>query len=177
MVLLFDDSRYLLVRVPVATVVHVGVQLLIALPTHGWAPQPGFVAVLVVILLTSPLQALDSIAICGLAGGVLVALLTAHGRVPRLPAQVVTFYVMALTGWGLGGLRGTALLIALAAAGLLALRLTGRLDADRVGLWSAVVCTAVLAALGDLHGVSLASGIAAMALVRAIEARYKVRRP
>jgi membrane associated rhomboid family serine protease len=56
----------------------------------------------------------SSIAICGLAGGVLGALLAAPGPVPRLPAQIVTFYIVALTGWGLDGVRGTALLIALA---------------------------------------------------------------
>ena len=60
-----------------------------------------------------------SIAICGLAGGVLVALLTVRRTVPRLSAQVVTFYVVALTGWGLGGVRGIAVAVVLAMAGLL----------------------------------------------------------
>jgi hypothetical protein len=34
----------------------------------------------------------------------------------------------------------------------------------------------MLAALGDLHGVSVTSGIAAMALVRTIESRQRTRR-
>ena len=118
----------------------------------------------------------SSIAICGLAGGVLVALLADTGPVPRLPAQVVSFYVVALTGWGLGGFRGVGLAVLLATVGLLAVRLTGRFDADRVGLWGAVVCTGVLAAVGDLHGVSLASGAAVMVLTRMIELRQRARR-
>ena len=54
-------------------------------------------------------------------------------------------------------------------------RLSGRFDADRLGVWGAAGCTAVLAALGDLHGVSLAAGAASMALVLAVEARRQAR--
>jgi hypothetical protein len=38
-------------------------------------------------------------------------------------------------------------------------------NAERVALAGAVVCAAVLAVAADLHGVSLVSGMAAMALL------------
>jgi ABC-type sugar transport system substrate-binding protein len=79
---------------------------------------------------------------------------------------------VALTGWGLGGVRGTGAAVLLAAAGLLVVRLVGRIDAER----AAAACTALLAGLGDLHGVSLASGAAAMVLVRAVRAGQRTRR-
>jgi hypothetical protein len=45
----------------------------------------------------------DSIAICGLAGGVAIALLARPSFETRFAAQVVAYYIAALAGWGFGG--------------------------------------------------------------------------
>jgi membrane associated rhomboid family serine protease len=93
----------------------------------------------------------DSIAICGLAGGAVVWLL-AKGA-DRWSAGVVAGYVAALTGWGFGGLAVAA--AAAAAAGVVVLL------ARQLALAGAVACAAVLATVGDLHGISLLAGLLA----------------
>ena len=101
----------------------------------------------------------DSIAICGLAGGLVVWLLLRQANRPAL--VVVTCYVAAVTGWDLRGVRATAVLVVVACVALW-------LVPDRVVLLGVVACAVVLAARADLHGVSLVSGMAAgLALPRA----------
>jgi membrane associated rhomboid family serine protease len=51
----------------------------------------------------------DSIAACGLAGGVAVVLLARPSPGTWLAAQAVVLYVAALTGWGFSGARAAVL--------------------------------------------------------------------
>jgi membrane associated rhomboid family serine protease len=103
----------------------------------------------------------DSIAICGLAGGVVVALLLHPSPIPRWAADPVIYYVAALTGWGLRGTRGAAACCVAAVVFLYGMRRLG-LGPEHVGLVGAIACVAVLAAVRDLHGASLASGAVMM---------------
>jgi hypothetical protein len=100
----------------------------------------------------------DSIAICGLAGGVVVWLLADRADPDRWATGIVVCYVAALTGWGFGGLRAAAGAVVVAAVLCLARR------GSRVaGPLAAVACAAALAVAADLHGVSLLSGMAVAA--------------
>lgn len=94
----------------------------------------------------------DSIAICGLAGGLVIWSLA--GDTGRWAVAVVTCYVAAITGWDLFGIRAAAVFVAVACVALWAVP-------ARVVLLGAVACAVVLAAQADLHGVSLVSGMAA----------------
>jgi hypothetical protein len=96
----------------------------------------------------------DSIAICGLAGGVLVWLLAGRPDASRWDAEVVVGYVAALTGWGFGGIRAAAVAVVVAVLVLYVV------PARRVVLAGAVACAVALTVAGDLHGVSLVSGMA-----------------
>jgi len=96
----------------------------------------------------------DSIAICGLAGGVLVWLLVHRREEHPWALWVVVGYVAALAGWGFGGVPGTAVAVPAAVVVLW-------LAPTRVVLVGTVGCCVVLALAGDLHGVSLVSGLAA----------------
>lgn len=96
----------------------------------------------------------DSIAICGLAGGVVVWLLAGRRDASWWAVGAVVCYVAALTGWGFGGIRAAAV-AALAAVLVLCL-----VRARGVVLVGAVGCAVALAATADLHGVSLLSGMA-----------------
>jgi hypothetical protein len=101
----------------------------------------------------------DSIAICGLAGGMVVWLLT-HPVTSRWPVAVVVCYVAALAGWGFSGVpaAGAAAVVAALFVSL----------SPRVALLGAVGCAAAMAAHTDLHGVSLLSGmVVALVLVGA----------
>ncbi len=100
----------------------------------------------------------DSIAVCGLAGGVVVRLLTSPAS-NRWATWVVVGYVAALTGWGFGGVRGAAVAVV---AAVFVLRVE---PAHRGALAGAVGCAVVLATASDLHGVSLLSGMAAALVV------------
>ncbi len=104
----------------------------------------------------------DSIAICGLAGGVVAWLLARPERSERWAVPVVVCYVAALTGWGLHGIRFAAVAVVAAVVALLVVR------ARRIVLVGAVVCALVLAVHDDLHGVSLVAGMIAGALLVAI---------
>ncbi|TDV40948.1 rhomboid family intramembrane serine protease [Actinophytocola oryzae] len=99
----------------------------------------------------------DSIAICGLAGGLVVWLLAerADTAADVWATGVVVCYVAALTGWGLGGVRVAA--VAVVAAALVVP------FARRAALACAVGCALALAVAADLHGVSLLSGMALQA--------------
>lgn len=95
----------------------------------------------------------DSIAICGLAGGVVVWLLVRRAEASRWAVGVLVCYVAALTGWGLSGVRAAGLAAVAAVVVLYAV------PDRRVGLLGAVACAAVLGMTNDLHGVSLLSGM------------------
>jgi membrane associated rhomboid family serine protease len=112
----------------------------------------------------------SSIAICGLAGGVTVALLVGRGPVPRPFAHAVVYYVVALTGWGFSGIVAAGLGCLGAATLLHGLPRLGVREVERVALAATVGCAVALAVAADLHGVSLVAGMAAMALVLAGQA-------
>jgi membrane associated rhomboid family serine protease len=94
----------------------------------------------------------DSIAVCGLAGGVVVRLLVDRSDAARWEVGAVVGYVAALTGWGFGGIRAAAVAVLVAVVVLLVAPARGAL----VG---AVACAVALAAASDLHGASLVSGM------------------
>ena len=104
----------------------------------------------------------DSIAICGLAGGVAVALLVGRWPAPPWFAHAVMLYVAALAGWGIGGVIAAALVTLCAAVALVGLRLAGVRTTERIALTGAILVAAVMAASWDLHGVAFLSGAAAM---------------
>jgi hypothetical protein len=111
----------------------------------------------------------DSIAICGLAAGVIVALLFDRGRVPKVPVYAGVCYVAALAGWGLRGLPGAALFAVAGALWLFAAPragLAGR-HAERVALAGTVVAAIVLAFGHDLHGAALCAGTLVAVVVAA----------
>jgi membrane associated rhomboid family serine protease len=109
----------------------------------------------------------DSIAICGLAGGV-VAWLWAHPTRSGWTAEVVVGYVAALTGWGFGGVKAAAVAVVVAA---IVLRVV---PSQRVALAGAIACAVVLTAASDLHGVSLVSGMVVGAVLTVLAARQPV---
>jgi Rhomboid family len=110
----------------------------------------------------------DSIAICGLAAGVIVTLLVRPGPGTRFAHQSVVYYVAALTGWGFYGLRAAAAACLLAGIGLAGLRRAGVPGADRIALVACVLSALALASLEqDLHGAALMAGFGVTAVVRA----------
>jgi hypothetical protein len=111
----------------------------------------------------------DSIAICGLAAGVAIALLAGHVPVPRLAAHAVVYYIVALTGWGFRGIPAAGLGCLAAGVFLHGFRRIRVPDAERVALAGTVACAIALAAARDLHGAALTSGITIMIFVLAAE--------
>ncbi len=104
----------------------------------------------------------DSIAICGLAAGLVVA------RPPRAGTALVVAYVAALTGWGLWGVVAAGLAcLAGAVAGYAAPRLA------RAGAAGGAL---VLLADRDLHGAALTAGLVA-AVAMACAARWRWANP
>lgn len=115
----------------------------------------------------------DSIAICGLAAGVLVTQLVGGDPPVRYAADAVLYYIAALAGWGLAGLAGSALAVAAATLGLWAIR---RINYDlgyRVALAATGLGALALAALHDLHGAALTAAMLFTAI--ALIARRAVR--
>jgi hypothetical protein len=109
----------------------------------------------------------DSIAICGLAGGVVVALLARPAAGTRFAHRAVVYYVAALTGWGFFGFAA-ALACLLAGVGLMVAHWAGVPGADRIALGGCVVAALALAGLEqDLHGASLMAGFLVMAVALA----------
>ncbi|GAA4701583.1 hypothetical protein Prum_058590 [Phytohabitans rumicis] len=108
-----------------------------------------------------------------LTGGVTVALLATPSPVPGAAARVVGYYVAALAGWGVGGAI-TAAAACLSAYVLEATlwRLTG-LDVARLGCVAVVTCAAGMAAVGDLHGISLVSGMVTMLALMLVPLRAR----
>jgi membrane associated rhomboid family serine protease len=114
----------------------------------------------------------DSTAICGLAGGVLVAQLAGPDPPVRWATETVLYYIAALAGWGLSGAVATVLAVAATATGLYLLpriaqntgQSTGR-GIGRAGGYRLALAATGLAALGlatrrDLHGAALTFTIA-----------------
>jgi hypothetical protein len=98
----------------------------------------------------------DSIAICGLAGGLVIWWLTGRPMANRWALAAVVGYVAALTGWGFAGIRAAALAVVVAA--LVLWIVPGR----RVVLLGAMACAvALLIWAADLHGASLVAGMIA----------------
>lgn len=106
----------------------------------------------------------SSIAICGLAGGLVVTLLARRTPPHRLAPEVVVYYVAALAGWGLVGPAGAVAACVVAGLGIRALDwAAGTAAAYRLALAGAVACALGLATLGDLHGASLTASMAVAA--------------
>ncbi|MGN9909195.1 rhomboid family intramembrane serine protease [Phytohabitans sp. LJ34] len=106
----------------------------------------------------------SSIAICGLAGGLVVTLLARRTPPHRLAAEAVVYYVAALAGWGLLGPAGAVAACVAAGLGIRGLEwAAGAATAHRVALAGAVACALGLATLGDLHGASLTASMAVTA--------------
>lgn len=102
----------------------------------------------------------DSIAICGLAAGVVITLLVRPAAGPCLAHLAVVGYVAALTGWGVFGPRGAALACVLAGIGTVVLHRWGFPGADRIPLVGCVAAALALLVLEkDLHGASLVAGM------------------
>ena len=109
----------------------------------------------------------DSIAICGLAAGVIVTVLVRPAG-SRLAHQAVACYVAALAGWGFLGARAAVLACVLAAMAMAVARRGGVAGADRIALAGCVVSALALACLErDLHGASLTAGMLFTAVVLA----------
>jgi hypothetical protein len=109
----------------------------------------------------------DSIAICGLAGGVAVALLIRPSSQSRFAAYVVTYYIAALAGWGFGGPMFAGLACLLVGVLRLALNRADGIRAQRALLTGAATSVAVMAVTGDIHGLSLGSGMLTMLVLPA----------
>ena len=144
--------RYLLVCVPVAVIVLVGGQLL-ASPTLGWAPQPGFAAFLLVILLTSPLQALGEELI--FRGYLLQAFGSLASRAWVGPVAAAVVFAL------FHGVQNSALFVDRLLLGLIAGVLVWRTG----GLEAAVVAHAV----GNVATYTLAGATTSVAAVRAVD--------
>jgi hypothetical protein len=101
----------------------------------------------------------DSIAICGLAAGVLVTQLLRPSPPVRWAADTVLYYIVALAGWGLSGIVGAGLAVGSAVVGLWLMRRFGLGGSDRLALAATGLSALGLAALHDLHGAALSAGM------------------
>jgi membrane associated rhomboid family serine protease len=114
----------------------------------------------------------DSIAICGLAAGVILTLLVRPEAGTRFGYRAVVCYVAALTGRGFSGFRASALACVLACLGTVML--------PRRADWVALACCAISAVAlvsleKDLHGASLITGMLATAAMLAVRQIRAVR--
>jgi hypothetical protein len=114
----------------------------------------------------------DSIAICGLAAGVIVTLLARPEAGSTFAHQAVVYYVAALAGWGFFGARAAVLACVLAGMAMAAMRHGAVAGADRIALAGCVASALALACLErDLHGASLTAGMLFTAVVLAARRR------
>jgi membrane associated rhomboid family serine protease len=102
----------------------------------------------------------DSIAICGLAAGVLVAQLFDREPPRRWAGETVVCYIAALAGWAVAGpLAAGAGVVIVVASFVLLWRLAPdgkvRFVAYKIGLLLTAVVAGVLATSQDLHGAAL----------------------
>lgn len=100
----------------------------------------------------------DSIAICGLAAGAAITMLS-RPRATGWMAAAVIYYVVALTGWGLRGLTTAGVGCLAVGIVLTAARGAGLAHVTRLALAGTVVCAVVLASRHDLHGAALSGGM------------------
>jgi membrane associated rhomboid family serine protease len=109
-----------------------------------------------------PTGAGNSVAVCGLAGLLIVALL-AGTRLPGLAPVAVLWWCGALLAahWGTG-----ALLAALAAAIAVQVARPWAVTAGRLAAAAALLAGVALAAASDLHGPALLAGVAIAAATR-----------
>ena len=105
-----------------------------------------------------------SIAVCGLAGGVVAWSSADPPAASRWTMSVVGCYVAALAGWGAGGIWVAAGLVAVAAIALPFVPVAGVLGATS-GM------ATLLAFDSDLHGVSLLAGIVTALALDALRKR------
>jgi hypothetical protein len=107
----------------------------------------------------------SSIAVCGLAAGVLGTQLLGREPPVRWAVDAVLYYLAALAGWGLGGFLGAGLAVGAAVAGRWLLRRAGTAGGDRLALAGAALGVAGLAYLHDLHGAASAVALAVTGIV------------
>jgi hypothetical protein len=107
----------------------------------------------------------DSIAICGLAAGVLVTQLVGRDPPVRWAADAVLYYIVALAGWGLVGIVGAGLAVVAAVAGLWLVRRIDPAGGYRLALAATGLGALGLAALRDLHGAALTAAMLLSAIV------------
>jgi membrane associated rhomboid family serine protease len=108
-----------------------------------------------------PRGAGNSVAICGLAGGLTVAL-AVEARVPRLAPVVLAYWAAALLGarWGPG-----PLLVGVAGGVVVQAALGRGLPVGRPVAVAAAIVGLVLLAARDLHGAAMVAGIAIAAAI------------
>jgi membrane associated rhomboid family serine protease len=104
----------------------------------------------------------NSVAVCGLAGALVVALL-AGSPVPRLVPMVVLYWCGALLSvhWGVG-----LLVVCIVAAAAVQLLPSWNVTAGRVVAGAAIVAALALTAASDIHGAALLAGILLAAATR-----------
>jgi hypothetical protein len=107
----------------------------------------------------------DSIAICGLAAGVLVTQLVVRDRPVRWAADAVLYYIAALAGWSLVGMPGAALAVVAMVATLWLARRIDPARGYRVVMAATGLGAVGLAAIGDLHGAALTAAMLVSATV------------
>ncbi|MGH3879442.1 MAG: rhomboid family intramembrane serine protease [Actinophytocola sp.] len=105
-----------------------------------------------------------SIAVCGLAGGVVGWSLSDPPNASRWTVTVVGCYVAALSGLGVGGIWGALAMVTVAALVLPHVPVVAGLGASS-GL------ATVLALDADLHGVSLVAGVVTVLALAALHKR------
>jgi membrane associated rhomboid family serine protease len=132
---------------------YLGIGVAAELVGHAWQPVGGG----------------NSIAVCGLAGAVAVALWRGDPRLPALSAPVVLVWCGALAGTASAELAPPAVLVSAAAAGL-ALRRRARGHDPGRPVAAVVAATGIaLAAATSIHGAALLGGIAlALSLHRSL---------
>jgi membrane associated rhomboid family serine protease len=108
-----------------------------------------------------PRGAGNSVAICGLAGALIVALVVG-ARAPRLAPVVLVYWCGALVGsrWGPG-----LLLVGVAGGVVVQLALGRGVPVERPVAITAAIVALVLTAAMDLHGVAMVAGIVIAAVI------------
>ncbi|WP_169808961.1 rhomboid family intramembrane serine protease [Microtetraspora fusca] len=105
----------------------------------------------------------NSIGVCGLAGGLAVAV--ALGRADRLAGSVAAFYALLLVGGLFSG--SVTVIVATSVIGAAGVQLVVHRDRLPIPVFPAIVVATglVLAVLADLHGPALLSGAAVAGVV------------
>jgi membrane associated rhomboid family serine protease len=113
----------------------------------------------------------DSIAVCGLAGGLAIELLTQPRSRPdrsqlrpiesleHTAAYLVALYVAGLTGWGLFSARAALAAVAVAAVGVGSLKAVRVRHVNLAAVGATPPCAFALLISHDLHGAALTAGM------------------